>query len=99
MGRTKYHVEGVSDIYVPDPPIPGSKSFTGRNGAGAIAVPDLQVGDVVWGVYHITLASGSYIMNNDENSFEETISVAGQIQQTNAGNLSTLSFLLLIYRK
>ena len=59
----------------------------GSNGAGYVPLSspnEVQVGDVVTGVYRVdTLASVS-------SSFETTISVAGQIHQTSASNLSTV---------
>ena len=54
----------------------------GRNGAGAIPLGGVQVGDRVIDMRNVT-TTGS-----EASSFESTISIAGQIQQTSASNLS-----------
>lgn len=56
--------------------------FTGNNGAGAIAATGLAVGDLVLRVINHT------DLTDVAASFETTITVADQIQQTSATNLS-----------
>lgn len=57
-----------------------------NNGAGACIVPGVNVGDIVLGVYNIsTLASAG-------SSFQSTVTVANQVQQSSASNLSTAEF-------
>jgi hypothetical protein len=60
----------------------GHTEFLGSNGAGACILPSAQVGDTVGAVINITTR------NSEANSFETTISKAGQIQQTSSANLS-----------
>jgi len=55
----------------------------GLNGKGAISCPSIPVGSAVFGVINVTTGT------NDTANFESTISVAGQIQQTSASNLSS----------
>ncbi len=57
--------------------------IAGRSGAGAIPLSGVRKGETVVAV--INNATGT----NDSANFESTISVAGQIQQTNAGNLAS----------
>jgi hypothetical protein len=62
----------------------------GSNGAGAVTVAGAVVGDVVIMVTNLTTPGVASA------SFEATVSVAGQVQQTSASNLSgsTYQFLL-----
>ncbi len=58
----------------------------GNNGVGACIVPGVSVGDTVLGVYNIsTLASAS-------SSFQSTVTVQFQVQQSSSTNLSTAEF-------
>jgi hypothetical protein len=55
-----------------------------RNGAGACIVPGVAKGDIVVAVYNIsTLASAA-------SSFETTVTIPNQIQQSSASNLSAV---------
>jgi hypothetical protein len=54
----------------------------GLNGKGAIPLPGVQVGDRVIDMRNAA-TTGS-----ESSSFESSISVAGQVQQTSASNLS-----------
>ncbi len=57
-----------------------------NNGTGACIVPGVVRGDIVAAVYNIsTLASAA-------SSFETTVTVANQVQQTSATDLSTKEF-------
>jgi hypothetical protein len=67
--------------------------FTGKNLAGACTATGLKVGDKVVGVINITDST------NDDANFEATISVADQIQQSAASNLSAKKFALLVVVK
>jgi len=69
-------------------------AFTGRNGAGACTATGTKVGDTVIGV--IDLAAGTV---SAASSFEATITVNDQIQQSNAGNLSAIKYALLVVAK
>jgi hypothetical protein len=62
----------------------------GHSGVGAITVAGALVGDAVVMVTNMTTPALA------TSSFESTVSVAGQVQQTSASNLSasTFSFLL-----
>jgi hypothetical protein len=61
---------------------PGHVMFNASNGVGPCILPSAQIGDRVLAV--INIGTG----NNESASFETSISKAGQIQQTSAGNLS-----------
>ncbi len=53
-----------------------------NNGVGACIAPGVSVGDTVLGVYNIsTLASAG-------SSFQTTVTVANQVQQSSSSNLS-----------
>jgi len=67
-------------------------SFTGKNGAGACTCTGAAVGDRVIGVAGIT-AGG---IGGAAASFESTITVVNQIQQSSASNLSTLSYVVIL---
>jgi hypothetical protein len=54
----------------------------GRNGAGAIPLPGARGSDQIVGVFN----NGTGV--NESASFETSVSVAGQIQQTSGSNLS-----------
>jgi len=65
--------------------------FYGRSGAGAIALADACVGDAV-----IKLV-GVYGVSGDQSAkFEATITVKGQIQQSNGGDLSANIYAVIL---
>lgn len=64
--------------------------FLGRVGAGAITVAGVAVGDQIWSVANTTDGTQA------STSFEITVTVAGQIQQTDAADLSTKRMLALV---
>jgi len=64
-------------------------SAAGNNGAGAITVAGAVVGDNVEFVMGPTNADASA-------SFETTVSVAGQVQQTSASNLSANQYVFFV---
>lgn len=61
----------------------------GLNGAGGVAIASAKVGDNVEMVLQSTFTDASA-------SFESTVSVAGQVQQTSASNLSGNTYLFLV---
>lgn len=61
--------------------------FTGKNGTGACTLTGATVGDIVIGAVNITDAT------DDKANFEGAITVADQIQQSSASNLSAKKFL------
>lgn len=61
----------------------------GNNGAGAIVVAGAKVGDNVELVLQSTFVDASA-------SFESTVSVAGQVQQTSGSNLSGNTYLFFV---
>lgn len=69
--------------------------FTGRNLAGAITLAGTKVGDINLGAYNFTDGT---VPANDGTIFEATITVAGQIQQASATDLSAKKHLILIGR-
>lgn len=67
--------------------------FTGHNLAGACTATGAKVGDKVVGIVNLTTpASGTSL-------FEATITVADQIQQSSATDLSAKVFALLLQAK
>jgi len=62
----------------------------GLNGAGAVTVTGTAVGDKVIAVKNLTTPGQA------ESSFETTVSVANQVQQTNGSSLSTSNFLFVV---
>lgn len=70
-------------------------TFGGRNGAGAITVTGAVVGDVVRQLQAISAG----VTGSGAGSFESTISVANQIQQTDGTNLSTVAYIVLLERR
>lgn len=71
--------------------------FTGRNGAGAITVPNLVAGDDVVGVVLVT--EGAVVPADSAALFEARVSTAGQIQQLSASDLSAARYLVLLARR
>lgn len=64
----------------------------GRNGVGAIAVPGINVGDVVILVFISTFD----VAVSPLFYFEKVITVANQIQQLNIANLTTQTFRIIV---
>jgi hypothetical protein len=69
-------------------------AFAGHNGAGACTATGAKVGDTVVGV--IDLAGGSV---SAAASFESTITVINQIQQSSVSDLSALKYALIVVAK
>lgn len=67
-------------------------TFAGKNGAGACTAVGAAVGDKVIGVACITNGS----MGAADASFEATITIVDQIQQSAAGDLSTKDYIVLL---
>lgn len=70
-------------------------AFAGKNGAGACTLTGAKVGDLVQSVTGV--AAGT--VGNQASKFETTITVADQIQQSDAGNLSANIYLVRLLRK
>jgi hypothetical protein len=68
-------------------------AFTGKNLAGACTLTGAKVGDVVAGVVCITDG------DDQAANFETTITVADEIQQSAASNLSTKKYTVLLVKK
>lgn len=64
----------------------------GRNGAGAITATGAVVGDVVVGVAGLTAGA----LGAATASFESAITVADQVQQSSASNLSANDYLVVL---
>ncbi len=64
----------------------------GRNAAGAITATGAVVGDTVVGVAGLTAGA----LGAADASFEGTITVADQIQQSSASNLSANDYLVVL---
>ena len=67
-------------------------SFTGKNLAGACTLTGAKVGDKVLGVAGATAG----VVGFKASSFESTITVADQIQQTAAADLSSNLYTVLL---
>ena len=67
-------------------------SFQGLNSTGAITLAGAQVGDLVYSAA-IGTTTADY-----RGSFERTISVAGEIQQTSGSPLSAYTFDVVLLR-
>lgn len=68
-------------------------AFTGHNLAGACTATGTKIGDTVVGVVNITDGTTA------KTSFESTVTVADQIQQSAASDLSAKNFILLVVAK
>lgn len=68
-------------------------NLTGLTTSGSVSLPGAKVGDVV----SFVIRNGA-LGNNAIISFEQTISVAGQIQQTDTEDLSGLTFDVILLR-
>lgn len=64
----------------------------GKNGAGALTLTGTKVGDVVSGVANLSAPADL------KSSFEAVITVAGQIQQSSATNLSAVVCQFIVTR-
>lgn len=71
-------------------------SAAGRNGAGAITLTGTKVGDKVIGALGFVTATGALASAAPEASFESTITVADQIQQSSASNLTANTYVFFI---
>lgn len=69
-------------------------AFAGHNNVGACTLTGAKVGDTVTGVIDLAGASVSAAA-----SFESTITVADQIQQTSSSNLSAVKYAALLVAK
>lgn len=69
-------------------------SFDGRNGAGACTAVGAAVGDKV--LYVAGLTSGS--LGNASASFESTVTIVDQIQQSSVSDLSTKDYLAILIK-
>lgn len=67
-------------------------SFDGKNGAGACTATGAVVGDVVLAVFGITGGA----LGAAGASFEATITVVNQVQQSSASNLSANDYVALL---
>ena len=67
-------------------------SFNGKNGAGAISAVGAVVGDKVIDVFGITTGA----LGSVDTLYETTITVADQIQQVSASDLSTKIYVALL---
>jgi hypothetical protein len=73
--------------------LPLVTTFTGAAAAGAITLTGANVGDLVISAINLTTPADASA------SFESTISVANQIQQSSASNLSGSTFLVSLSRQ
>ena len=72
-------------------------SAAGKNGKGAIAMAGTAVGDRLIAVFGIPTAGGALVgVANDAATFESTITVINEIQQTSAANLSANTYVFLL---
>jgi len=88
-------VSGNSALVLDGKPVATQRSpivlaALGHNGAGAVTLAGTQAGDKVIGATNLTTPGDVTA------SFEATISVAGQIQQTGASNLSAAQVLFVV---
>lgn len=65
--------------------------FNGSSGAGAISIPGARKGDIV-----ISLAGIYGVTGSQTSKFESTVSVEGQLQQTDAGDLSGNIYVVVL---
>lgn len=68
-------------------------SFTGLNGAGAVTLTGANVGDIVLGVGNVTDGSDAAA------SYESVITIANQIQQSSASDLSLKKMIVHVSRQ
>lgn len=65
--------------------------FYGRNGVGAVSLPDAAIGDVIIKLVGVYGSTGS-----QSAKFEGTITVTGMIQQIDAGDLSENIYVVIL---
>lgn len=70
-------------------------SFTGKNGAGACTATGLKTSDIVLSVTGV--AAGT--KGDQAAKFESVVTVNDQIQQSDAGDLSSNVYMALVYRQ
>lgn len=69
----------------------------GRNGAGNISAPALQIGDrIKWAV---NLADGPSSSADMTSAFRSVVTVNGQLRQVSSANLSAKAFLITVVRE
>lgn len=71
-------------------------SAAGRNAAGAITVTGTKVGDLVIGAIGFVTSSGVLTSGSAGASFESVVTVADQIQQSSASNLSANTYVFFV---
>jgi hypothetical protein len=64
----------------------------GNNGAGAVSISGLNVGDIV---VHVVSVSGDGLYDG---LFEPVVSVANELQQTSSENLSAVTLTVVLIR-
>lgn len=69
-----------------------SVTFNGSNGAGPCKVANVAEGDKVLGLFLL----GDHAAKTVAGGFEETVSVAGEIQQTSTRDLSGNKYLAIL---
>lgn len=82
-------LDGVAVGSTRSGPNPLKVLAAGSNGAGAVTIAGALVGDHVEAVIKSDFTDATA-------SFETTVTVAGQVQQTSASNLSGSTFLFLV---
>lgn len=83
------------NVYLQAPRGSFTNSFTGRNGAGACTCVGLDVGDTVEFIYAVGPTLG-ITGPPSAGEFQTTITVADQIQQLTALNLSTVHYVVTV---
>jgi hypothetical protein len=79
-----------------DPAAIGSASFSGRNGAGAITITGTEVGDLVTATYETDTGNVAWI--EPGSVFEPIVTVAGELQQLNGGDLTSATYAAVFVR-
>jgi hypothetical protein len=62
----------------------------GSNGTGGVIIPGARVGDIVVGAYNIVTGATA------ATSFETTVSVFGQVQQTSSSNFAANEYYYFV---
>src|SRR5512147_1332185 len=68
----------------------------GKNGAGAVTLTGAAVGDRLVAVFGAPTAGGALEAKAPGTDFEAAVTVADQIQQVTAGNLSTMTYVFIL---
>ena len=68
----------------------------GKNGSGAVTLTGTAVGDRLLAVFGAPTAGGALEVKLPVTDFEAAVTVADQIQQVSAGNLSTKTYVFLL---